>query len=81
VLGAVFAIWHAAWVALVATGVAQQLLDFVLRIHFLRVSATVQPFTIETAALLVGITFVIGLIVGEVLALIWNALLPRDRAA
>jgi hypothetical protein len=77
VLGAVIGLWHAAWVALVAGGVAQALIDFILRIHFLHVTAVVQPFNVETAALLVGITFVVGFIVGEVLALVWNALAPR----
>jgi hypothetical protein len=77
VLGAVIGLWHAAWAVLVAGGVAQALIDFILRIHFLHVTAVVQPFDGETAALLVGITFGIGFIVGGVLALVWNALLPR----
>src|SRR5690348_12792702 len=78
VLGAVIGLWHAAWAVLVAGGVAQPLIDFILRIHFLRVTAVVQPFDGETAALLVGITFGIGFIVGGVLALVWNALVPSS---
>src|SRR5579872_2737708 len=77
VLGAVIGLWHAAWAVLVAGGVAQALIDFILRIHFLRVTAVVQSFDGETAALLVGITFGIGFIVGGALALVWNGLLPR----
>jgi hypothetical protein len=80
VLGVVIGLWHAAWAALVATGFAQALIDFILRLHFLRVTVVVQPFNIETAGLLVGITFLIGFVMGEVVALAWNALMPRSAA-
>jgi len=80
VLGVVIGLWHAAWAALVATGFAQALIDFILRLHFLRVTVVVQPFNLETAGLLVGITFLIGFVIGNVLALAWNALMPRSAA-
>jgi hypothetical protein len=80
VVGVLLALSHAAWSALVASGVAQALINFVLGIHFLRVAVGVEPFNIATAAVLVGVTFVVGFVMGTVLAFLWNGLQPRETA-
>lgn len=80
-LGVVIALMHAGWVALVASGFAKELIDFVLRIHFLQLEVAVAPFSIATASVLVGITFLVGLLIGIVLSLVWNAMLPKTTSA
>lgn len=70
--GALLGLWHMAWAALVASGLGQPLLDFILRLHFIAVRIEVQPFDIATAALLVGVTAVLGFGGGLVVAWVWN---------
>ena len=76
-LGLVFAIFlalfHACWAALVATGFAQKLIDFVLWIHFIAPVYRVEPFEPVRAAILVGVTAGVGLVGGIVGGAIWNA--------
>jgi len=71
--GLLVALGHLAWIVLVASGFAQTLINLVLAIHFLQVSVTVAPFNVVTALVLVGVTFVVGLAIGIVFSLIWNA--------
>lgn len=75
--GLVISIWHAIWAALVATGLAQGLVDFILRLHFMRIDIEIAPFESGTAALLVLITFAIGSAFGFAFALVWNWLGTR----
>ena len=74
VFGLFFALWHVFWSALVAAHLAQPLFDFVLWAHFIKMPVLIVSFEIERALILVGITFLVGLVFGGVLALIWNAL-------
>jgi hypothetical protein len=80
-VGTVLGAWHLLWVALVATGIAKPVLDFVLRLHFLQFEYTLAPFILSTAAMLVGLTFIIGALVGLLFALVWNWLGRRPEAA
>lgn len=73
-LGGLLGIWHLLWALLVAVGLAQPLLDFMLDLHFLRNPYVVEPFRIGTAALLVIVTAVVGYAFGWVFASIWNRL-------
>jgi len=77
--GVVLGLWHLCWAALVAFGVAQAVIDFILRLHFIAPFMQVQPFALPTAAMLVAITALIGFALGVVFALAWNALHPADR--
>ena len=77
-VGFVVGLWHALWVSLVAAGVAQQLLDFILRLHFVQVEVTLAPFAIVTATELVAMTFAVGASFGLVFALVWNWLTERS---
>ena len=78
--GAIVGLWHLLWSGLVAVGAAQTVLEFILRIHFLRVPITLLPFSASIAALLVAVTFGLGFLLGYVFAALWNWL-HRARAA
>lgn len=80
-VGAVFGVWHLMWITLVAIGIAKAVMDFVLKLHFIQFDYTLAPFAISTAAMLVGLTFVIGALLGLVFALVWNWLSQRPEAA
>lgn len=71
-VGAILALWHVGWVALVATGWAKPVLDYILKLHFIDVQYGLAPFEFVTASALVALTFVIGCLIGAVFALIWN---------
>jgi hypothetical protein len=72
VLGAVFGLWHAVWSLVVALGWAQQLIDFVLWMHFIKPVYVIDAFSPATAIVLVAVTSAVGFIVGAVFALVWN---------
>lgn len=78
--GFVLGLWHALWSTLVAAGLAQALVDFILRLHFMRMDIEIAPFAFATAAQLVLITFVFGAGVGLVFAAAWNWLSRRAGA-
>lgn len=71
-VGIVIGLWHLTWAALVASGYAQPLLDFVLRLHFLEFKYVLTPFAASTAAMLVAVTFAVGFLFGSIFALVWN---------
>lgn len=74
VFGIFLAIWHACWSILVATGVAQNVIDFIFWMHFIVPPYHIEPFEITRACILVGMTFGIGLAIGTVAGVIWNAI-------
>lgn len=80
-VGAVLGVWHLIWVTLVAIGAAKAVMDFVLKLHFIQFDYTLAPFAISTAAMLVGLSSVIGAVLGLVFALVWNWLSERSEAA
>ncbi len=63
---------HLIWSVLVALGVAQALLNFVLDIHMIGASTVVMPFNLVKALLLIVLTFVVGYIFGWLMAFFWN---------
>jgi hypothetical protein len=73
-LGGLVGLAHAVWAAFVALGVAQVLVDFILRLHFLQVSVTMAPFDIGVASILVGFTASFGFVMGAGFAILWNRL-------
>lgn len=76
-LGLVFAIFlalfHACWAALVASGFAQKLIDFIFWIHFVAPVYRIEPFDAVRAAILIGVTAGVGLVGGIAGGAIWNA--------
>ena len=65
---------HLCWALLVATGVAQSLLDFVFWMHFIKPIYVIEPFEVARAGMLVAMTAGMGFLMGSIFALVWNAL-------
>jgi len=63
---------HLVWGILVALGIAQALLDFILKIHMISLPMTVGPFSLTKTIVLIIVTFVIGYIFGWLVAFFWN---------
>ena len=78
VLALVLALCHAFWAVLVAVGWAQAILDFVFWAHFISPAYHVVAFDISRALVLVGFTFVVGLMLGMIGGSLWNRL-ASDR--
>ena len=76
--GFLFGLGHLFWSALVAVHWAKPVIDFVLRLHSLKVSYEVLPFDLGAAALLVTITTLGGFTLGLALAFAWNWFTPTD---
>lgn len=76
-VGGILALYHTCWSTLVGLGVAGTVLDFVLRLHFMKISYELMPFDATTALGLVALTFVIGATIGLLFAWIWNGLSYR----
>lgn len=72
VLGLVLGTMHLLWALLVAAGVAQAVMDFVFRLHFIRPIYVIEPFSIVQALALVLLTAACGYCIGAVFALLWN---------
>ena len=74
VVGAFLGIWHVVWSVLVAVGLAQPLINFFLRIHFIDLPHVIAEFSFGLAVLLITIASVGGYILGRIIGLIWNRL-------
>ena len=66
------------WSLLVAVGVAQALINFVFRLHFIQPPYVITPFRTDLAVALIVITAIVGYVMGWVLAAIWNWLRPAS---
>jgi hypothetical protein len=66
--------WHLIWVVFVALGLAQGFADFVLWLHLIKVSYSVQPFGWAAAISLVVLTTAFGFLLGWGGALLLNRL-------
>lgn len=73
-----FGLGHVFWSALVALRWAKPVIDFVLRLHALKVSYDILPFDLGAAALLVGGATLGGFTLGLALAFAWNWLTPSE---
>lgn len=72
-VGLFFGLAHLGWSILVALKLAKPLLDWILHLHFMEPSYSMQPFAVSTAVFLVIVTFVVGYVFGWVIAALWNA--------
>ena len=63
---------HLCWALLVATGVAQSVIDFVFWMHFIKPVYVVGSFDFAIALLLIAVTAVLGFVAGFVFSLLWN---------
>lgn len=72
VIGSAFGLWHLTWALLVFLGVAQWLIDWAFRFHFIQPVYVVTPFQPALAVGLIVVTSILGFIVGWIVAAIWN---------
>ncbi len=72
VLGSFLGLWHLAWSVLISMGWAQGLLDFIYNMHSLNNPFVVMPFNLIRSVGLVIVTFIVGYLLGNVLAMLWN---------
>lgn len=70
---------HLCWVLLVASGWAQPFLDWIFKLHMLDSPFRVQTFSLRYAAILLVVTFSIGLLYGVVFELIRTAIHTSRR--
>jgi fructose-specific phosphotransferase system IIC component len=78
VVGSLLGLWHLVWSILVASGIAQWLINWVFRLHFIKPLYTITPFRLSPAIALIVITSVLGYVIGWVLGAIWNWLHTAD---
>ena len=79
IVGSFSGAWHVLWSFMVAIGIAQTVLDWIYRLHFLDNPFHVSGFNILKAAVLVTLTFVIGYLGGWSFAFLWNSMHKNDR--
>lgn len=77
VFGSVLALCHAFWAMLVALGWAQTILGFIFWAHFVNPPYHVAAFDLSRAFVLMGLTFVVGLVLGTLGGTFWNRLCVR----
>ena len=71
-LGLLFGLLHLGWAILVALNLAKPLMDWILGLHFMKLSYTLAAFNAGTALIFIIVTFVVGYAAGWILAGIWN---------
>ena len=74
VLGASLGLFHFGWAILVALGLAQGFLNWIFGLHFIIPPYAIAPFELGQAVILVVVTWIIGYIMGWVMAALWNKL-------
>ncbi|MFA6999784.1 MAG: hypothetical protein WC241_01575 [Candidatus Paceibacterota bacterium] len=70
--GFLISFMHLIWSLLVALGLAQMLVNFVLNMHMIGLPVFIMPFSFIKALVLIIITFIIGYIFGWLMAYFWN---------
>lgn len=73
--GAFLGTWHFVWVGLVLSGIAQSLMNWIFRLHFIEPPYTILPFSFGIAVTLIVVTSITGYLSGWILGAIWNWLL------
>lgn len=72
VLGTLLGFFHLSWAVLVASGVAQWLMDWVFRLHFIQPPYSITSFNIGYAIGLIAVTSTLGYVFGWVGGALWN---------
>jgi hypothetical protein len=72
VLASFMGISHFLWAWLVLTGIAQTVIDWIFRLHFIEPAYVITSFDLGVATTLIVLTSAIGYLTGWVLAAIWN---------
>jgi len=76
--GFLIAFMHLMWSVLVALGVAQMLMNFVLNLHMVTMPIVIMPFNLMKALGLVIMTFIVGYIFGWFMAFFWNKCFKKN---
>ena len=63
---------HVLWLALILFGWAKPLIDFILWAHLLFFPYAIKPFDPIAAATLIVVTTIVGFVVGNILARLFN---------
>lgn len=71
-VGSILGLSHLVWAILVALGVAQWLLDWVFKLHFINPPYTLNTFILSYAIVLVATTSALGYVIGWTAGGIWN---------
>ena len=69
---------HFTWLVLAYIGIAQEVMDFIFKIHMLNSPLQVQPFEWSYAFLLIAITFSVGAIYGWLYSVIQKLVNQRE---
>jgi len=77
IIGTFVGLIHVVWSLMVALGLAQLYLDWILGLHFLNNPFIIGPFEPTNALILIIVTFVAGYLVGWVFTWIWNRILKK----
>lgn len=68
---------HFIWSLMVAFGVGQSYLDWILGLHFIQNPFIIMPFNLGAMIALLIFTFVVGYILGWVGTVCWNKLAKK----
>lgn len=63
---------HFIWSLMVAIGLGQTYLDWILGLHFIQNPFVVMPFSLGTMITLLVVTFVAGFVLGWIGTVCWN---------
>jgi len=72
VSGSLLGLSHLTWAILVATGLAQWLMDWIFRLHFIQPPYIVTAFNLSYAIGLIVVTSSLGYMIGWVGGALWN---------
>ena len=78
-VGLFYALFHAVWALMIAAGIAESFLDWVLSLHSLTVGFTVHPFGLVRCVLLVLYAFTAGYALGWSFAWIFNLVSEKNH--
>lgn len=78
-LGMLFGIVHLSWLILVFLKYAQVTIDFIFWAHFIKPIFEVESFESGRALILLGFTVSIGVLLGYVLAKIFNTVIENNN--
>ena len=79
IFGSYVAFFHLIWIIMVALGLGQLFLDFIMDIHLVYNPFLVAPFSLARSLVLLIVTFIIGYIFGYAFAYVWNKFCKKDK--
>lgn len=68
------ALCHLLWIVLVVAGVAETIMNWIFKIHFMSNPFVMQPFDLVNGIWLLVVTFAVGYVAGWVFAVLANML-------